>query len=88
MFISRRIIRETLNTSNQEEASCGHNNRLEHRRGFLIQKVFRIYIAPLLLNEHMEPYSSFVTFLNPNISMHILHTVLFTFPKVLTREFV
>ena len=24
--------------------------------------------------------------LHPNISMHILHTVLYTFPKVLTRR--
>ena len=27
-----------------------------------------------------------VNLLHPNISMHILHTVLYTFPKVLTRR--
>ena len=25
--------------------------------------------------------------LDPNVNMHILHTVLYTFPKVLTRRF-
>ena len=30
--------------------------------------------------------SSFLNSLHPNISMHILHTVLYTFPKVLTRR--
>ena len=38
------------------------------------------------------PYNDFQrhTTLNPfhpNISLHILHTVLYTFPKVLTRRF-
>ena len=28
-----------------------------------------------------------LTFLNPNINMHFLHTVLYTLPKVLTRRF-
>ena len=31
-------------------------------------------------------YKHYVNPLNPNISMHILHTVLHTFPKVLTRR--
>ena len=28
----------------------------------------------------------YLNFIHPNINMHILHTVLYTFPKVLTRR--
>ena len=34
----------------------------------------------------MDSSFGYLNFIHPNINMHILHTVLYTFPKVLTRR--
>ena len=42
---------------------------------------FLIRTTPFLFEEGAQ-----INPLHPNISMHILHTILYTFPKVLTRR--
>ena len=42
---------------------------------------FLIRTAPFLFEEGAQ-----INPLHPNISMHILHTILYRFPKVLTRR--
>ena len=46
---------------------------------------FTIKSWELEQNAHIGRYNAFIP-LHPSISKHILHTVLYTFPKVLTRR--
>ena len=55
-----------------------------------LDKIFKITVADV--NEKPTAiqvktvYKKLLTFLHPNISMHILLTVLYTFPMILTKR--
>ena len=55
-----------------------------------LDKIFKITVADV--NEKPTAiqvktiYKKLLTFLHPNNSMHILHTVLYTFPMILTKR--
>ena len=55
-----------------------------------LDKIFKITVADV--NEKPTAiqvktvYKKLLTFLNPDISMHILHTILYTFPMILTKR--
>ena len=54
-----------------------------------LDKIFKITVADV--NEkptaiQVKTVYKKLTFLHPDISMHILHTVLYTFPMILTRR--
>ena len=51
-----------------------------------IVKVNKLYLNSLLVSIEQSVYNFFLNPLLPNISMHILHTVLYTFPEALTRR--
>ena len=55
-----------------------------------LDKIFKITVADV--NEKPTAiqvktvHKKLLTFLHPDISMHILHTVLYTFPMILTKR--
>ena len=82
-------------------ANCRYSNRSQmiSKFGWIIRDTLGCFSCPfllsllhfdiicdLLLNRCIATWNLFVNPLQPNISMHILHTVLHTFSKRLTRR--
>ena len=82
-------------------ANCWYSNRSQmiSKFGYIIRDTLGCFSCPfflsllhfdiicdLLLNRCIATWNLFVNPLQPNISMHILHTVLHTFSKRLTRR--
>ena len=53
-----------------------YGNQYELREEYLLLTMFQVSVFAV----HMVRYKPLINFLHPNIMMHILHTVLYTFP--------
>ena len=70
---------DVINFNNLSKSYPGINNDHLSFNTDLLQQYF--FMKTLIVHEAL-----FLNPLHPKVSMHILHTVLFTFPKVLTRR--
>ena len=48
--------------------------------------LFKVMLSSVSQEKHDKPFFSRVNLKHPNISMNILYTAFYTFPKVLTRR--
>ena len=48
--------------------------------------LFKVMLSSMSQEKHDKPFFSRVNLKHPNISMNILYTAFYTFPKVLTRR--
>ena len=75
MLLDSTINSESLNHMTYEESFINHQNHDEHM-SHLLQQFKHCQSTEIQTLNPLHPY----------INMHILHTILFTFPKVLTRR--